>query len=157
MLLNWFVIWKLVARKASALQRNHFSSSRKRRLMRARLGRERLGREALFMLRVPMRGGTEKADLLSIAPTPFAESQMNAQADAAAPAKAGGPAPRIAFAPPRGNWAKARPPFGKELSHFHQRIHCNFSFTAIQTTTAQPFGFVAGLEQTLHLKFRTRP
>jgi hypothetical protein len=47
----------------------------------ARLGPERLWRETVFMFLMPMRCGTEKPDLLAIAPTPFAEEQMNPQSD----------------------------------------------------------------------------
>jgi hypothetical protein len=39
----------------------------------ARLWPEGLWRETVFMFLMPMRCGTEKPDLLAIAPTPFAE------------------------------------------------------------------------------------
>src|SRR5258706_7339298 len=81
-----------------------------------------------------MRGGAEKADLLSIAPTPFAENQMDAQADALPQPKRvvqrlGLQSRRLAAI-----GRKLARLSEKSLRHFHQRIHCYLNFTAIQTT-----------------------
>ena len=86
------------------------------------------------MFLVPMRGGTEKANLPSIAPTPFAENQMNAEADAL-------PQPKRAVQR-LGLQSRRLAAIGRKLArlseeslqHFHQRIHYYLNFTAIQTT-----------------------
>jgi hypothetical protein len=86
----------------------------------------------VFLL--PLGGGTKKADLLSIAPTPRAENQMNPETD---------PFPqsermvqRLGLQP--GGLAAS----GRKLTrlsaesfhHFYLQIHHNLSFTAVQTT-----------------------
>jgi hypothetical protein len=111
----------------------------------------------LFVFLVPMRGGTEKADLLSIAPTPFAENQMNAQADALPQPKR--VVQRLGLQPRRltAIGRKLARLSEESLQHFHQRIHCYLSFTAIQTNDGPTLGFVVGPKLTLHLKFRTQP
>jgi hypothetical protein len=93
-----------------------------------------LGREALFVFLVPMRGGTEKADLLSIAPTPLAENQMNAQADALPQPKR--PVQRLGLQPRRlaAIGRKLARLSEESFQHFRQPIHCYLSFTAIQMT-----------------------
>src|SRR5690242_2238660 len=81
-----------------------------------------------------MRGGTEKANLLSIAPTPFAENQMNAQAEAL-------PQPKRAVQH-LGLQSRRLAAIGRKLARlseeslqrFHQPFHCDLSFTAIFMT-----------------------
>src|SRR2546429_6328162 len=82
-----------------------------------------------------MRGGTEKADLLSIAPTPFAENQMNAEADAL-------PQPKRVVQR-LGLQSRRLAAIGQKLArlseesrqHFHQRIHYYLNFTPFKRRT----------------------
>ena len=90
----------------------------------ARLGREGLGREAVFVFLVPPRGGTQEADLISIAPTPPAEPQMNAQAKALTQAE--WTIQRLGLQS-RGLATIGRKLHGlveESLQHVHQPIHC---------------------------------
>lgn len=116
----------------------------------ARLGPERLGRETLFVILVPVRGGAEKTDLLSIAPTPFAEHQMNAQADALPQIKRTVQRPGLQS----GRLAAIRRELARlseeSLQHFHQPIHCDLDFDYRQRPTSP--GFVADVKQTLRRK-----
>ena len=86
------------------------------------------------MFLVPMRGGTEKADLLPIAPTPFAENQMNTQADALPQPKGVVQRLRLQFRRLAAIGRKLARLSKESLQHFHQRIHFYLNFTAIQTT-----------------------
>jgi len=88
----------------------------------------------LFVFLVPMRGGTEKANLLSIAPTPLAKNQMNAQANALTQPKRA--IQRLGLQPRRlaAIGRKLARLSEESLQHFHQRIHYYLNFTAIQTT-----------------------
>jgi hypothetical protein len=87
----------------------------------------RLGREALFVFVVPMRSGTEKADLLSIAPTPLAENQMNAQADALPPPKRVIQRLRLQSRRLAATGGKLRHPSPEGFQHVSQPVHYNLT------------------------------
>jgi hypothetical protein len=95
----------------------------------------------------------EKTDLLSIAPTPFAEYEVNAQTDALSQSQ------RVVQG--LGLQSRRLTAIGRKLAclsqesfqYFHRRIHCCFSVTPHHTTTVHTLGFVARREQTLQLKF----